>query len=110
MGTIVFLLIIVAFLTGIVTLFLYKHKPKFLWLVPVATIIISGCLVLKDIRLYTTSEPTIARKLALYFHNDVLMGLYLIYAPITGIAVIMTVIAYVAYLFNHNRRKLDEKK
>ena len=90
MGTIVFLLIIVAFLTGIVTLLFYKHKPKFHGLCQLLQYF--RRLVLKDIRLYTTSEPTIARKLALYFHNDVLMGLYLIYAPITGIAVIMTVI------------------
>jgi hypothetical protein len=110
MGTIVFLLTIAVFLAGMVTLFLYKHKPKFLWIVPVAAIIVSGCLVLKDISLYTTSEPTIARKLAHYFHNDVSMGLYLIYVPITGIAVIVTIIAYVAYFFNHYRRKLDKKK
>ena len=107
MGTIVFLLTTVVFLTGIVTLFLCKNKPKFLWLVSVAALIVSGCLVLKDISLYTTSEPTIAGKLALYFRNDVSIGLYLIYAPITGIAVIMTVIAYIVYLFNHYRRKLD---
>lgn len=107
MGRIVFLLTIVVILTGTVTLLLYKHKTKFLWLVPVAAIAISGCLVLKDIYLYTTSEPTVARKLALYFHNDVSMGLYLIYVPITGIAVIMAVIAYTAYLFNNYRRKHD---
>lgn len=103
MGTIVFLLTIVVFLTGIVLYFLYKHKPKFLWLVPVAAIIVSGCLVIKDISLYTSSEPTIASKLAHYFHNDVSMVLYLIYAPITGIAVIMTIIAY---LLKYYRRKL----
>ena len=80
------------------------RQRKNLVLMPVAALIVSGCLVLKDISLYTTSEPTIARKLVLYFHNDVSMDLYLIYAPITGIAVITTVIAC---LFNHYRRKLD---
>jgi len=105
LSKIVLLLTFITFLYGIVTFILYKYKPKFLWLLPVVATFISGCLVLKDIRLYTTSESTITRKLAFYFHNDVLMGLYLIYLPIIGIAVIMVVIAYAVYLFNYYRRK-----
>ena len=104
MDKLIILLTSITFLIGIVLFFLCKHKPKFLWLVPAAAIIVSGCLVLRDISLYTVSEPTVARKLAHYFHNDFSMGLYLIYAPIAGIAIIMTIIAY---LLNYYRRKLD---
>lgn len=110
MGTIVLLLIVVAFLIGIATFLLYKHKPKFIWLVPAVAIIITGCLVLNDILLYTTSEPAIARKLALYFHNDVTMSLYLLYLPIIGIAVIMTVIAYTVYFIKHCRGRKERRR
>ena len=103
MDKLIILLTSIVFLIGIVTFFLCKHKPKFLWLVPVAATIITGCLFINDVFSYSTSEPTISRKLVFYFHNDVSMGLYLIYAPITGIAIIMTIIAY---LLNHYRRKL----
>jgi hypothetical protein len=105
MGTLFYFLAAIILLTGIVTLLFYKYKPKFLWFVPVAAVIVSGCLLLKDISIIT-SEPTFAEKLGLYFHNDWSMGFYLVYMPITVIAVIMTVIAY---LINHYKRKPDKK-
>lgn len=102
MGRIILLLAMVILFTGIVLYSIYKYKPKFLWLVPVVAVVVSGFSLLYDIISYTTSEPTVAKKLTHYFHNDVSMGFYLIYAPVTVIVVIMTIIAYV---FNHYKKK-----
>jgi len=102
MGRIIFFFAIVILIIGIVLYCIYKYKPKYLWLVPVAAVAASGFLLLKDIISYTASEPTVAKKLAHYFHNDVSMGFYLVYAPVTVIAVIMTIIAYV---LNHYTKK-----
>lgn len=102
MGRVVLLLAMVILFTGIALFSIYKYKPKFLWIVPVVAVLVSGFSLLYDIISYTASEPTVAKKLAHYFHNDVSMGFYLIYAPVTVIVVIMTIIAYV---FNHYKKK-----
>jgi len=101
-GRIILLYAMVILFFGIALYSVYKYKPKFLWLVPVAAVLVSGFLLLNDIISYTASELTLAKKLARYFHNDVSMGFYLIYAPVTVLAVLMTITAYV---YNHYAKK-----
>lgn len=93
MNVIITLFTIIILLPGLLTWVFYKFIPKFLWCVPVAVLIVSGCLFLNDIN-SITSEPTFAEKWALYFHNDWSMGFYFIYLPIVGTSAIMTLIAY----------------
>lgn len=101
MSEIITLYAVILFLVGIVTGIIYKFIPKLLWCIPVAALIISGSLFLKDIYLIT-SEPTFAEKWKLYFHNDWSMGFYLFYLPIIVISVLTTIFAY---LLKHIKSK-----
>lgn len=101
MSEIITLYAIVFLIVGIVAWIVYKFIPKFLWCIPIAALIISGSLFLRDI-LFITSESTFAGKLEHYFHNDWSMGFYLIYLPIIVISVLGTVIAY---LYKYQKSK-----
>jgi hypothetical protein len=101
MSKIVIFYTVILSLAGIVTWLIYKFIPKLLWCIPVAALIISCMLFLKDIFLIT-SKSTFVGKWELYFHNDWSMGFYLIYLPIIVINIMMTV---VAYLLKHIKNK-----
>lgn len=93
------LIVIIVLIPGLVVWAVYKFAPKILWSIPVAALIISGSLLLKDVS-SISSEVTFIDKWELYFHNDWSMGFYLIYLPVLVSSVIFTVIAYLIRHFS----------
>lgn len=106
MIVIVTLFAVILLLVAIVTWVIFKYIPKLLWCIPIAALIISGSLFIRDIFLIK-SEPTFAGKLELYFHNDWSMSLYLFYIPIIVISVMTTILAYI---FKHIKKVKNNKQ
>jgi len=87
------IVIIVIVLSVLIDLLIYWFKPEFLWFVPVAAILISGYLFVKDVNSYI-SEPSFTEKWFFYFHNDASMSLYLLYLPLVVLNIIAAVVLY----------------
>lgn len=74
---------------GLLTLVFILKKEKYMWLVPVAVIIINAIYVFNNI-LSLYANKSLTEKIRLYFVNDSSMGLYIIHIPMVLLSILFT--------------------
>lgn len=88
MSKVIILIFVIPFLTSFLIYFKFK---KLLWLSPVIIFVLELIMLFRDIINYQPEE-TFKEQIRLFFHNDAVISLYILYFPMIITSIIFTLV------------------